>query len=154
VLITNEFHKFCWFDLSLTSDDEKAPYGPKSIHILILSKTRGVHGQYDMKEMTWHKAWAQPSQGVAGRPHHLGRPTMCWCISKNHFVNVSSRGGAQGIQCPKVMQGRNLAARPSCMADRPDKWASCAQSSAKAPPYSSYKFHHAPPGRKCEESDA
>jgi hypothetical protein len=31
----------------------------------------------------WHKAWAQSSQGVTGRPHHLGRLTMCWRISKN-----------------------------------------------------------------------
>jgi hypothetical protein len=30
----------------------------------------------------WHKARAQPSQGVASRPHHLGQPTMCWRIFK------------------------------------------------------------------------
>jgi hypothetical protein len=53
----------------------------------------------------WHKAWAQSSQAVAGRPHHLGRPAMCWCISKNHFVYMFSRGGAQGIQCPMAVQG-------------------------------------------------
>jgi hypothetical protein len=45
--------------------------------------------------MTWHKARAQPSQGVAGRPHHLGRPAMCRRIYKNRFVYVSNRGGAQ-----------------------------------------------------------
>jgi hypothetical protein len=85
----------------------------------------------------WHKAWAQPSQGVAGRPHHLGRPAMCWCISKNCFVYMSIRGGAQGIQCPKAVQGGNLA-------NRPNKWTPHAQSSATAPPYS-YKYHGAPP---------
>jgi hypothetical protein len=88
--------------------------------------------------MTWHKARAQPSQGVAGRPHHLGQPTMCWRISKNCFVYMSNRGGAQGIQCPKEVQGGNLATRPSCMANWPDMWAPCAQSSATTPPYSSY----------------
>jgi hypothetical protein len=43
----------------------------------------------------WHKARAQLSQGVAGGPHHLGWPAMCWRISKNHFVYVSKRGGAR-----------------------------------------------------------
>jgi hypothetical protein len=101
----------------------------------------------------WHKARAQPSQGVAGWPHHLGWPVMCWHISKNHFVYVSSRGGAQGIQCPKAVQGGNLAAWPSCMAGQPNKWTSRAQSSARAPPYSSYKYHGAPFHRNCEESE-
>jgi hypothetical protein len=92
-----------------------------------------------------HKARAQPSQRVAGRPHHLGRPTMCWCISKNSFVYVSIRGSAQGIQCPKVVQGGNMATLPTCMAGRPDKWAPHAQSLTTALPYSSYEFHGAPP---------
>jgi hypothetical protein len=100
-----------------------------------------------------HKVRAQPSHGVAGRPHHLGRPAMCWHISKNHFVYVSSRGGAQGIQCPKAVKGGNLAARPSGIADWPDKSAPCTQSLATAPPYSSYKYHGAPLSRKCEESE-
>jgi hypothetical protein len=99
-----------------------------------------------------HKARAQPSQGVVGWPHHLGQPAMCCHISRNHFVYVSSRGGAQGIKCPKEVQGGNLATRPSCIADWPDKWVSHAQSSARALPYS-YKYHGAPPSRKCEESE-
>jgi hypothetical protein len=53
----------------------------------------------------WHKARAQLSQGVAGQPHHLGRLAMCWHISKNHFAYMSKRGGAQGTQCPKAVQG-------------------------------------------------
>jgi hypothetical protein len=53
----------------------------------------------------------------------------------------------------KAVQGGNLAAWPSCMAGRPIKWAPHAQSSATAPPYSYYKYHGAPPGRKCEESE-
>jgi hypothetical protein len=73
-------------------------------------------------------------------------------LQKKCFVYVSSKGGAQGIQCPKVVQGENMAARPSSMVGWPDKWASHAQSSAIAPPYSSYKFHGAP-SKKCEESE-
>jgi hypothetical protein len=81
----------------------------------------------------WHKARAQPSLGVAGRPHHLSWPAMCWCISKNYFINVSSKGGAQGIQCPKAVQGGNLATRPSCMAGRPNMWTSQAPTLPKEP---------------------
>jgi hypothetical protein len=82
-----------------------------------------------------------------------GRPAMCWRIFKTHFAYVFNRGGAQGIQFPKAVQGGNLAAQPSCMAGRPDKWTSRAQSSARASPYSSDKYRHALPGRKCEESE-
>jgi hypothetical protein len=53
----------------------------------------------------------------------------------------------------KAVERLNVAARPNFMADRPDKWASRAQSSARAPPYSSYKYPGAPLGRKCEESE-
>jgi hypothetical protein len=67
----------------------------------------------------WYKARAQSSQGVAGRPHHLGWLAMCWRISKNYFVYVSSRGGAQGIQCPKAVQGGNLVARPASLTSGP-----------------------------------
>jgi hypothetical protein len=102
--------------------------------------------------MMWHKSTAQSSQGVVDRPHNLGRSAMCWHISKNRFVYVSSRGGAHGIQCPKAVQGGNLATRPGCMVGRPDKWASRTQSSARVPPYS-YKYHGAPPDKKCEESE-
>jgi hypothetical protein len=91
-----------------------------------------------------HKARAQPSQGVVGRPHHRGQPAMCWRISKIRFVYVSKRGSAQGIQCPKAVQGGNLAGRPSCMAGRPDKWAPHVHSLATTPPYSSYKYHGPP----------
>jgi hypothetical protein len=100
----------------------------------------------------WHKAWAQPSQGVVDQPHHLGQPAMCWHISKNCFVYESIRDGAQGIQCSWAVQGGNLATQPSFIAGWPDKWATRAQSSATAPPCS-YKYHGAPLGRKCEESE-
>jgi hypothetical protein len=99
----------------------------------------------------WHKAWAQPSQAVAGRPHHLGRPAMCWCISKNRFVYMFSRGGAQGIQCPMAVQGETWppgqVAWPAGLTCAPH------MPNLQAPPYSSYKYHGAPLGRKCEESE-
>jgi hypothetical protein len=53
----------------------------------------------------------------------------------------------------KVMERLNVAARPRFMVDWPNKWASRTQSLARAPPYSSYKYLGAPPGRKCEESE-
>jgi hypothetical protein len=40
VPITKEFHEFYWSNISGTSDDEKASYGPKSIHIFLMFKTR------------------------------------------------------------------------------------------------------------------
>jgi hypothetical protein len=92
------------------------------------------------------------AQSTGSTEPRCGRPAMCSCISKNRFVYVSCRGGAQGIQCPKAVQGENLAAWASCMASQPDRWAPGAQSSATAQPYS-YKYHGAPPGRKCEESE-
>jgi hypothetical protein len=53
----------------------------------------------------------------------------------------------------KAVQRLNVAARPSFMAGRLDKWASHAQSLARAPPYSSYKYPGAFPDRQCEESE-
>jgi hypothetical protein len=50
VLITNEFHEFCWSTISGTLDDEKAPYGPKSMHIFIMAKIRHSHRQYDTRK--------------------------------------------------------------------------------------------------------
>jgi hypothetical protein len=96
----------------------------------------------------WHKAQAKPSQGLASRPHHLGQTAMCWRISKNCFVYMFSRSSGQVVQCPKAVQGGNLAAQPSCMAGRPNKWAPHTQSLATAPPYSPYKYHGAPSWQK------
>jgi hypothetical protein len=62
--------------------------------------------------------------------HHMDEAVMCWRFSRNRFVYVSRRGGAQGIQCLKPVQGGNLVARPSCMAGWPDKWGPRAKSSA------------------------
>jgi hypothetical protein len=93
------------------------------------------------------------AQSVGSTEPRSGRPATCWRISKNCFAYLSIRGGAQGIQYPKAVQGGNLATRPNYMAGRPNKWAPSAQSSATAPPNSSYKNHGAPPGRKCAECE-
>jgi hypothetical protein len=53
----------------------------------------------------------------------------------------------------KLVERLNVAARPSFMAGCLVKWASRAQSSARAPLYSSYKYPDAPAGRKCGESE-
>jgi hypothetical protein len=50
VLITNEFNEFCWSTISGKLDDEKAPYGPKSMHIFIMSKIRHSHRKYDTRK--------------------------------------------------------------------------------------------------------
>jgi hypothetical protein len=92
------------------------------------------------------------AQTTGSTKPRCGRPAMCWHISKNRFVYMSSRDGAQGIQCPNVVQGGNLAAGPSCMASQLDKWAPHIESMAAAPPYS-YKYHGAPLSKKCEESE-
>jgi hypothetical protein len=83
------------------------------------------------------------AQSTGSTEPWCGRPAMCCRIYKKCFVYGSSKGGNQGIQCPKAVQGENLATWPSCMDGRPDKWPSRAQSLARAPPYS-YKYHRAP----------
>jgi hypothetical protein len=40
---------FCLFTISGTSDDGKAPYGPKSMHIFNMSKITHSHREYDMR---------------------------------------------------------------------------------------------------------
>jgi hypothetical protein len=94
----------------------------------------------------WHKARAQSSQGVAGRPCVGAFPetVLSTCVGEV----VLKESNAQ-----KAVQGGNMATRPSCMADWPDKWAPHAQSLATAPPYSYYKYHGASPDRNFEESE-
>jgi hypothetical protein len=120
-----------------TSDDEKALYGPKFIHILIMSKIRGVHGQYDTKGRRGTRLGpSQPKVGPAGQVLlHLQKTVFTTCQSK-------SIRGVSNVE--KAVERLNLAARPSCMVGQPDKWISRAQSSVRAPHYSSYKYPHAP----------
>jgi hypothetical protein len=152
VLITNEFHEFCWSTISWTSNDRKEPYGPKSIRILIISKIRGFYGQYDTKgrhgigpKPSWIKVRPVGPTPLASRPVPSAflETVVTTCQSK-------SVSGVSNVA--KMVEQLNLAAWPSCMAGRPDKWASHGQSSTRAPSYS-YKNPHAPPSRECEESE-
>jgi hypothetical protein len=153
VLITNEFHELCWSTISGTSNDGKAPYGSKSIHILIMSKTRGVHGQYDTKGQRGTRPRpSQPKVGLTGPTPLAGWPGP-GTFPKTIFTTCQSKSIRGVSNMGKVVKQLNVAARPSFMADRPDKWASHVQSSSRAQPYSSYKYPRAPPGRKCEESE-
>jgi hypothetical protein len=75
VSITNEFHEFYWSTISGTTNDRKAPYGPKSMHIFITSKIRHNYRQYDTRN--WHgtkhgfnraKMWPVGHITLEGRP--------------------------------------------------------------------------------------
>jgi hypothetical protein len=152
VHITNEFHEFCWSTISGTSDDGKAPYGPKSMHIFIMSKIRHRHRQYDTSKwcginhrLNRAKVWPAGHITLVGRPCVGTFPKTASTTCQSKSVRGVSNVG-------KAVQLGNLAAWPSCMTGRPIKWAPCAQFLATTPPYS-YKYHGTPPGRKCEESE-
>jgi hypothetical protein len=75
VLITNKFHEFCWSTISGTSDDGKVPYGPKSMHIFIMSKISHSHRKFDTRKWrgTKHglnraKVWPAGHITLVGRP--------------------------------------------------------------------------------------
>jgi hypothetical protein len=75
VLITNEFHEFCSFTFSGTSDDEKASYGPKSLHIFIMSKIGHSHRQCGTKRRCGTKPVPNRAKGwPAGHTSLASRP--------------------------------------------------------------------------------
>jgi hypothetical protein len=78
VLITYEFHEFCWSTISGTSDDGKAPYGPKSMPIFIMSKIRHSHRKYDTRK------WC-------GTKHGLNRAKV-WPVSNITLAGWSCVG--------------------------------------------------------------
>jgi hypothetical protein len=84
------------------------------------------------------------STPLAGRPGPGVFPKTVFTTYQSKSVRGVSNVG-------KAVERLNVAAWPCFVADRPDKWASRAQSSARAPSYSSYKYPGPPPGRKCEE---
>jgi hypothetical protein len=118
-----------------------------------MSKTRGAHGQYDMKGRRGTSpgpSW--PTVGPAGPTPLAGRPGPGVFI-KTIFTTCQSKLVRGVTNVENVVEQLNVAAWPSFMAGWPDKWASHVQSLVRVPPYSSYKYPGAPPGRKCEESD-
>jgi hypothetical protein len=61
--------------ISGTSNDAKAPYGPKSMHIFIMSQIRHSHRQYDTRKwrgtkrgLNRAKVWPPGHTTLAGRP--------------------------------------------------------------------------------------
>jgi hypothetical protein len=93
-----------------------------------------------------NQKWGRP----APQPWPAGQ--VLGAFPKTIFTTCQSRSVRRVSILGKAVKWLNLAARLSCMAGRPDKWASRAQSSLGAPPHSSYKNPHAPHGRECEES--
>jgi hypothetical protein len=152
VLITNEFHEFCWSTILGRSDDGKAPYEPKIHTHLYYDQYKGVHRQYDMEGWcgTSHGS-SQPKVGPVGPTPLAGRPCP-GAFPRNIFTTCQSKS-VRGVSIvakaverlnvaarPSFMAGRpdkcTSRARPSFMAGRPDKCTSRAQSSARAEPYS------------------
>jgi hypothetical protein len=71
VLITNEFHEFCWSTILGTLDDRKVSYGPKSMHIFNMSKIRHSPREYDMRgwcDTLAHWQSLGPTEKKWGRP--------------------------------------------------------------------------------------
>jgi hypothetical protein len=111
-----------------------------------MSKTRGVHRQYDMEGRCGTRLGpSRPKVGPVA-PTRLAGPVGPDAFPKTIFTTSQTKlvRGVSNVR--KVMERLNMATRPSCMAERPDKWASHVQSLARALPYSSYKYPHAPPG--------
>jgi hypothetical protein len=95
---------------------------------------------------------SQPEVGAAGHTPLAGRPSP-GIIPKTIFTTCQSKSVRGVSNVGKALERLNVATRPSFMVGWPDKWASHAQSLARALPYFSYKYPAAPPGRKCEGSE-
>jgi hypothetical protein len=65
---------------------------------------------------------------------HFQKP-FCLCVQQRR---------CSMYPMPKGGSRRKLGRQPNCNAGRPDKWDSRTQSSVRAPPYSTYKYHGAP----------
>jgi hypothetical protein len=104
VLITNEFHEFCWSTISGISDDRKTSYRQKSMHIFNMSKIRHSHNEYDTRG--WCGTKPKPNWAKVGRtgPTSLAGPSgvgafsnstlpMCQGRSVHGVSNAQSRCG-------------------------------------------------------------
>jgi hypothetical protein len=93
-----------------------------------------------------HKAQAQPNQGVVGRScvGAFPRTVLSMCLAEA-VLKVSN---AQQ-HCKEETWPLGQVAWPTGLISEPPR----AQSSATTLTYSSYKFHGAPPIRRCEESE-
>jgi hypothetical protein len=110
VLITNEFHKFCWSTILGISDDGKASYVPKSMHIFNMSKIRHSHKKYDTRgwcgtkfEPNWVKV-GSASQGLASF-----QTLLCQCVKKGWRTGhqMLKVGAAMKLGRPATLAGRS-----------------------------------------------
>jgi hypothetical protein len=101
-----------------------------------MSKIRHSHRKYDTRKWcgTKHglnraKVWPTGHITLVGRP----------CVGAFPKTILS--------RCPEEVVLKVSNSQRQCKEETwpPDKWASCTQSSARGPPYSSYKYHGAPP---------
>jgi hypothetical protein len=77
VLITNEFHGFCWSTILGTSDDRKVSNRLKSMHIFNMSKIWHSHREYDTSG--WYSTKLRPNWtkvGTTGPTSLAGRPAV------------------------------------------------------------------------------
>jgi hypothetical protein len=125
VLITNEFHEFCWSTISRTSDDGKASYEPKSMHIFNMSKIRHSHREYDTRGWCGTKPgpnWAKV--GPVGPTSLAGRPGV------GAFSN-SALPTCQGMLVHGVSNAQSQCGHKTWPPGWPDKWAPWAPLSAE-----------------------
>jgi hypothetical protein len=94
----------------------------------------------------WHKARAQPSQGMACRPHHLGaipKTVLSTCLAEEalKLSNAERRCREETWPLHQVACSAGLTSGPHTSNLRPQL------------PYSFCNYLGAPPDRKCEESE-
>jgi hypothetical protein len=93
-----------------------------------MSKIKGVHEQYDTKGRRGIRPGpSRPKVGLAGPTPLVGQlgPDI---FPKTVFTTCQSKSVRGVSNVGKAVERLNLVARPTCMAGRPDKWASRAQS--------------------------
>jgi hypothetical protein len=97
VLITNEFHEFCWFTILGTSDDRKPSYGPKSIISSLCPKPRVVtNNMTRVDNVTQSPGPAEPQWGQpAPPPWSAGQGLASFQNPPSARVNLSQQEGHQ-----------------------------------------------------------
>jgi hypothetical protein len=147
VLITNEFHEFCWSTISGTSDDRKASYRSKSMHIFNMSKIRCSHREYDTRG--WCGTKPKPNRAKVGPAGWLGvgafsNSSLLTCQGRSvHGVsNAQSRCGHETWPPSHPSWPTSLTSGPPEPHFLPKHWLN-----------PQYKYPRTPPSRKCEESE-
>jgi hypothetical protein len=113
VLITNEFHEFYWSTISGTSDDGKASYGPKSMHIFNMLKIRHSHREYYTRGWCGTKLGPNRAKvGPVGPTSLVGQPgvgafsNFALPTYQGRSVPGTSRGSNNATKSELVKQDR------------------------------------------------